>query len=147
MTLSPRDSRRHSWQPSMAIALPWNGVLGTSYGVMVLNWFTPANVFRGGGEHTPITLPRPLTPRDSRGISGMPSPAKPERSGSRWLLLSGEKLTGFFQSANRDWLYRAVRVCVEETPEDTSKCRGRKCTPWSGALGHDNSVVDLMQAR
>ena len=40
---------------------------------MVLNWFSPANVFRGGGEHTPIPLPRPLTPRDSRGVSGMPS--------------------------------------------------------------------------
>ena len=67
LTLSPRDSRRHSWQPSIAIALPWSGVLGTSHSVMVLNWFSPANVFRGGGENTPITLLRPLTPRDSRG--------------------------------------------------------------------------------
>ena len=146
MTLSLRDSRRHSWQPSIAIALPWSGVLGTSYSVMVLNWFNPANVFRGGGEHTPITLPRPLTPRDSRGVSGMPS----RQARTIWkslALLSGEKLTGLFQSGSRDWLCRAAEVCVEETPEDTSKCRGRKCTPWSGVLGLGYSVVVLMQDR
>ena len=136
MTLSPRDSRRHSWQPSIAIALPWSGVLGTSYSVMVLNWFSPANVFRGGGENTPITLPRPLTPRDSRGVSGMPS----RQARTIWkslALLSGEKLTGLVQSGNRDWLYRAVRVCVEETPEDTSECQGRKCTSVEWSAGHE----------
>ena len=71
-------------------ALPWSGVLGTSYSVMVLNWFSPANVLRGGGKVTPITLPRPLTPRDSRGISGMPS----RQARTIWkslALLSGEK--------------------------------------------------------
>ena len=40
---------------------------------MVVNWFSPAHVPRGGGKVAPITLPRPLTPRDSRGISGKPS--------------------------------------------------------------------------
>ena len=54
-------------------ALPWSGVLGTGMNVMVLNWFSPTHVPRGGGKVTPITLPRPSTPRDSRGISGMPS--------------------------------------------------------------------------
>ena len=40
-------------------ALPWSGVLGTGMSVMVLNWFSPARVPRGGGKVTPITLPRP----------------------------------------------------------------------------------------
>ena len=64
---------------------------------MVLNWFSPANVFRGGGEHTPITLPRPLTPRDSRGISGKPS----RQARTKWKIVGSsfrrEKLTGLVQ--------------------------------------------------
>ena len=139
MTLSPRDSRRHSWQPSIAVALPWSGVLGTSFGVMVLNWFSPSDVFRGGGKVTPITLPRPLTPRDSRGVSGMPS----RQARTKWKIVGSssrrEKLTGLVQ------LEEEVGCAEQREFDDSSNYRGRSCTPWSGV--RENRVHTMDDSR
>ena len=90
-------------------ALPWSGVLGTGMSVMVLNWFSPARVPRGGGKVTPITLPSPLTPRDSRGISGMPSRQARSKSKLDGSSFRRENSLGFSKS-KRSWLCQAVRV-------------------------------------